>query len=143
MNPLDRRGFIGMCGGAVACLAAGGCASVMAQRVTAVDGRVRLPLARHSELAAPGGALTIQPEGLADQILVLRVGDGQFAALSPICTHRGCTVEPAGDRLKCPCHGSTYDREGKVLIGPAERALTRYPAAVEGGTLVITLGLPR
>jgi Rieske Fe-S protein len=71
---------------------------------------------------------------------VLALGDGAFSALSPICTHLGCTVDIQGARLVCPCHGSTYDREGKVLLGPAERALTRMPARLSAdGILTIDL----
>ena len=73
-------------------------------------------------------------------MFILVVGERHFAALSPICTHLGCTVEIQGDRLVCPCHGSTYDREGRVLRGPAERALHRYPATLTGdGVLEIDL----
>jgi Rieske Fe-S protein len=68
---------------------------------------------------------------------VLRLDDGQFAVISPICTHQGCTVDIQGPRLVCPCHGSTYDREGRVLRGPAQRSLTRFTTAVSDGALVI------
>jgi Rieske Fe-S protein len=44
-----------------------------------------------------------------------------------------------GDRLVCPCHGSEYDLLGRVLEGPAERPLTRFPVSVEGDDLVIVL----
>ncbi len=140
---LDRRRFLGACGGALACAAVSGCASVVAHQVTPSDGRVALRLADHPELSAAGGSLTIQPRGREDPLLVLRLDDREFAVLSPICTHRGCTVEVAGDRLECPCHGSTYDRKGTVLGGPAERALARYAAHVDGERLVIDLGAVR
>ena len=140
LRAVGRREFLGVCTGAVAGLAAGGCASVMTQRVGTIDGRVSFALADYPELRAPGGALTIQPDGLADPLLVLNIGDGKYSVLSPICTHRACTVELAGERLECPCHGSAYDREGRVLNGPAERALTRYAASVQGDRLVIDVG---
>lgn len=46
-------------------------------------------------------------------------------ALQPICTHRGCTVpwNAEQNRFVCPCHGSQYDAEGRVLQGPAARSL--------------------
>ncbi len=45
--------------------------------------------------------------------------------LQPICTHRGCTVpwNAEQNRFVCPCHGSQYDEVGRVLQGPAVRAL--------------------
>jgi len=74
-------------------------------------------------------------------VYVLALGGGAFSALSPICTHLGCTVDIQGARLVCPCHGSTYDREGKVLKGPAERALRRLGAELSrDGVLTIDLG---
>jgi Rieske Fe-S protein len=61
-------------------------------------------------------------------------------ALSPVCTHQGCVVDVQGAALVCPCHGSTYDRRGQVVRGPAERPLTSYPVKEDPpGTLVIDL----
>lgn len=136
---MDRRGFVGVCGGALACAAISGCASVMVRPVTAIDGRVSLALNEHPELARPDGAVAIQVAGMSDPLLVLHAGERRYVVLSPICTHRGCTVEVAGDRLECPCHGSQYTREGVVIEGPAERALQRFAATVSGQSLVIDL----
>ena len=148
----NRRAFIGAgaraclsvcvsaCGCTLAAAALGGCASVLTRTVTPLNGRVELALAQYPELAEPGGSLRIQVAGAADPLYVLALGDGSFSALSPICTHLGCTVDIQGARLVCPCHGSTYDREGKVLLGPAERALTRIPARLSAdGILTIDL----
>jgi Rieske Fe-S protein len=135
----DRREFVATC----ACLLAGGivsaCASLAARPVSITDGRVRLLLADHPELSRPAGALKIVPDGATNPLYVLRLDGDQFAVLSPICTHQGCTVDIQGPRLVCPCHGSTYDREGRVLRGPAERSLTRFGATLSGGALIIEL----
>ncbi len=81
--------------------------------------------------------MRIRPDGQDTAIYVLNLGDG-FAALSPVCQHQGCIVDIRGALLVCPCHGSTYDREGAVLRGPTERPLVRYPVVVTaGGELVI------
>jgi cytochrome b6-f complex iron-sulfur subunit len=134
---LDRRGFVAAC----ACAGAGllmGCVSMVTHPVPVTDGRVRLTLANFPELA-DGGAIKIQPARLQDPLYVLALGEGRFGALSPICTHRGCTVDVQGARLVCPCHGSTYNREGEVLRGPAQRRLTRYTVTAENGVLIIDL----
>ena len=135
--PLDRREFVATC----ACVIAGGllsaCASLAARPVPITDGRIRLALAEHPELTRPDGALKILPQGATHPLYVLRLEDGQFAVISPICTHQGCTVDIQGPRLVCPCHGSTYDREGRVLRGPAERSLARFTTTVSEGVLLI------
>ena len=141
---IDRREFVGVCASACACaligLAAGGCASLVARPVTAADGRIELALAHYPELTEAGGSLKLLPEGQAEPVYVLAQPGGGFAALSPICTHLGCTVEIEGERLVCPCHGSTYDRAGAVLRGPAERPLARHRTSLsDDGVLTIDL----
>ena len=49
--------------------------------------------------------------------------DGTLAdyGLNAVCTHLGCVVpwNKAENKFKCPCHGSQYNAEGKVIRGPA------------------------
>jgi nitrite reductase/ring-hydroxylating ferredoxin subunit len=141
VQPCDRRRFLSLC----ACTMAGsvlatGCASLAVRQVEPTDGRLRLPLLQYPELTEDGGALTIVWRGQEHPVFVLALGGQRFAALSPICTHLGCTVEIQGERLVCPCHGSTYDRQGRVLRGPAERALQAYPLRVTAdGVLEVDL----
>ena len=93
------------------------CASVPYVRGDLRDGLVHLPL---SALDADGRALVEIP-GVDLPVFVLRVPGAGARALSTRCTHRGCEVEPASDRLVCPCHGSEYSLDGAVLRGPAPR----------------------
>lgn len=134
-TPLDRREFVATC--AVLCAGVlGGCVAMVTHPVPVANGRVRISLAQYPELARPEGALKVLPAGAPEPIYVLSTPDG-FAALSPICTHRGCTVDVNGARLVCPCHGSTYDRDGRVLKGPAQRPLARYPVTRAGDVLIV------
>jgi Rieske Fe-S protein len=137
---MDRRSF--MMGGACAfaSLTLGGCASLASVQVQPVAGAIRLSLAEHPSLTQKGGWLKVRPQTWSNSVYVLALDDGGYAAISPICTHQSCTVDIAGARLVCPCHGSTYDREGHVLKGPAERALQRFATRVETGELVIEIG---
>lgn len=59
-------------------------------------------------------------------VAVSRLNDGHLAAVSPTCTHLGCSVrwnvlESSWD---CPCHGSRFAPTGEVINGPAFKALT-------------------
>ncbi|MDD2500043.1 MAG: ubiquinol-cytochrome c reductase iron-sulfur subunit [Geobacter sp.] len=89
---------------------------------------LRLPLA---DLPA-GGALVFRQERVA----VMRAGN-DIIALSLVCTHLGCTVSVTPEGMICPCHGSRFDRNGRVLSGPAERSLPRLTVEQDGATLVV------
>ena len=134
-----RREMI--CGtGALALGLLTGCASLVTRRVAVENGRVRLSLRQHPELAEPRGSLRLMPDGWTDPVYLLVLDGGGFAAVSSICTHRGCTVDLGGPGLACPCHGSQYDRAGQVVRGPANRALTRYAVTTSGDELLIDVG---
>lgn len=58
------------------------------------------------------------------KVFVWREG-GAYHAISAICTHLGCTVRwiPEANQYQCPCHGSVFAPDGKVVSGPAPRPL--------------------
>jgi cytochrome b6-f complex iron-sulfur subunit len=57
-------------------------------------------------------------------LFVVRSPQG-FYALNAVCTHLGCLTvwKQESDVIACPCHGSTFQRDGSVIAGPAPRAL--------------------
>ena len=71
--------------------------------------------------AGEGRILEIKGERVAAH----RSADGKVTMVSPICTHMGCQVEwnRAENTWDCPCHGSRFLPDGKVLAGPAETPL--------------------
>ena len=136
---LDRRRFVRLTAGALAAAALPACASASVSQLTPVDGALRLPLERYPQLARPGGSAKVRPAGSESTIYVLALAGGGVAALSPICTHLGCTVGIEGPVLLCPCHGSTYDREGRVLRGPATNPLRAFDVTRTADEIVIRL----
>ncbi len=56
-----------------------------------------------------------------EKTAVYRDEHGLLHAVSPVCTHMGCLVgfNNAEKTWDCPCHGSRFDKDGKVLNGPA------------------------
>jgi thiosulfate dehydrogenase (quinone) large subunit len=85
----------------------------------------------------------VGPDGAP--VLVIRTTAGHFVALSTQCTHEGCPVNPpSGGVITCPCHGSQYDLQGKVLRGPALYPLASWPARFDRRhhRVVVTLREP-
>ncbi len=72
---------------------------------------------------------------------IVRRGANLFA-LSAICTHRKCKLNTGPDETyHCPCHGSTFDPDGKVTKGPARRNLPLLAVMTnEKGDLLVKLG---
>ena len=58
------------------------------------------------------------------RLFVFRRPEGVFA-ISSICTHLGCNVRWNAERggFDCPCHGSSFDKNGRNVAGPAPRPL--------------------
>lgn len=55
------------------------------------------------------------------------VGDRVTHHGAPRCTHLGCVLREnrAEGSWDCPCHGSRFDADGKVIQGPAVRDLSK------------------
>jgi Rieske Fe-S protein len=62
-----------------------------------------------------------------EKIAIYKDGSGKITTLSAVCTHMGCTVDWNNKEKTwdCPCHGSRYDKEGKVFNGPALKDLAK------------------
>jgi len=66
--------------------------------------------------------------------------NGEFTALSAVCTHLGCIVAyNAGENtFICPCHGGEYDRDGNVIDGPPPQPLERLAIRVEDDKIILS-----
>jgi len=75
--------------------------------------------AGNAEEIQPGGAAIIR-RGLS-KIAVHRDEKGNLHERSAVCPHLGCLVawNATESSWDCPCHGSRFDPDGKVLNGPA------------------------
>ncbi len=63
-------------------------------------------------------------------------------ALSWSCPHAGCIVpwNEGEGRFHCPCHNSTFNRQGVCTGGPAPRPLDLYGLSVAAGIVTIDTG---
>ncbi|XWN52576.1 ubiquinol-cytochrome c reductase iron-sulfur subunit [Anoxybacillus flavithermus] len=80
---------------------------------------------------------------------VFKDENGDIVALSPICTHLGCTVNWNGDknnpnRFFCPCHYGLYEKDGtNVPNTPPPAPLHRYEYEIKDDTLYLGKAKPR
>ncbi|TVR08157.1 cytochrome b6-f complex iron-sulfur subunit [Sodalinema gerasimenkoae] len=61
--------------------------------------------------------------------------------LNAVCTHLGCVVpwNASAEKFICPCHGSQYNKAGKVVRGPAPLSLALVHVDVaEDDNVVLT-----
>ncbi|AFY65788.1 FAD-dependent oxidoreductase [Geitlerinema sp. PCC 7407] len=77
----------------------------------------------------PGEGRLVTIDG--DRIAASRDEQGNLHTVSPICPHLACLVSwnNAEQSWDCPCHGSRFSCDGKILEGPAVEGLA--PKSVE------------
>jgi nitrite reductase/ring-hydroxylating ferredoxin subunit len=129
--------LISACGGSPTS-PSGGATSTLGKLPGAFTGSMVRVTAAGSALAEVGGAALV--ESIAGVFLVSRTNATTFSAVDAVCTHEGCTVTGAdGDVYVCPCHGSRYNRSGKVLAGPATASLRQYATIFTDGVVTIAV----
>jgi nitrite reductase/ring-hydroxylating ferredoxin subunit len=76
------------------------------------------------------------------QLLLANVA-GKYYAIGDICMHQGCTLSEGtleGDKVECPCHGSTYDlKTGKFVRGPTTKGEPSYPVTIKGSDIFVAI----
>jgi nitrite reductase/ring-hydroxylating ferredoxin subunit len=81
-------------------------------------------------------------ENSGQKIVVANVS-GAYYAVGNICTHRGCKLSEGtlnGEKVQCPCHGSTFDiTTGAVIKGPASNPERSFKVRVDGDAILVTL----
>jgi Rieske Fe-S protein len=104
---------------------------------TRVSGGITLAIDSSSPLSAVGSAALVATS--IGDFLVGHTAQNSFVALTAVCTHQTCTISGFGNQnYVCPCHGSTFDINGRVLSGPAPASLHQYPTQFTNGVLTIT-----
>jgi glycine/D-amino acid oxidase-like deaminating enzyme/nitrite reductase/ring-hydroxylating ferredoxin subunit len=93
----------------------------------------RLGAAEATSLAvvAPGEGRIVDINGRKHA--VYRGEDRMVTVLSPVCPHMKCHVAWNGAERSwdCPCHGSRFGTDGRVLEGPALQPLARVELPLE------------
>lgn len=72
-------------------------------------------------------------------VWVVKGPQESLSVFSPICPHLGCQYDwnNSASQFQCPCHGSFFAADGRVLGGPAPRPLDTLPYEVKKGELYV------
>ena len=90
-----------------------------------------------SELTAVGSSK------VASGVILVRLAAGNdedaFTAVQVACTHQGTNINYNATQgiFICPNHGSEFNTNGTVVMGPATAALKHYTVDVDGDTLTV------
>lgn len=75
--------------------------------------------------------------------IIINKEDNQIKIFSSRCSHLGCKLNKMEDNeIVCPCHGSRFSVEGKVLKGPADNNLKELSYNVNKSAKEIIIDVP-
>ncbi|MFF0542354.1 ubiquinol-cytochrome c reductase iron-sulfur subunit [Nocardia thailandica] len=129
---VDRRQVVVGAAGvaAVAALAVAGCSSGGGPAESTQAAQPGDALVKTAEVPVGGGVIV-------GDTVVTQPAAGQFVGLDTVCTHAGCKVaKVANGEVICPCHGSRFGLDGRVVAGPAQAPLKTKPVRVSGDSVV-------
>ena len=137
MNPISRRNFLaGTCG----LLMLNGIQALPASANSAVkklpNGRLSVELGKIPVLANIGGSVRIGTIK-GTPIAISRTGPKTYIAFSLSCPHQGVPVTKVETGWRCEAHGSEFEPDGDLILGPATTRLKRIPMKVTRSTAVV------
>ena len=100
-----------------------------------INDTVQIPLASFAQ----SDFQVVRPRGWNYDIAVHKKANDVYDSMLMQCTHQQNQLIPTGNGYVCNLHGSQFDKEGKVLKGPAENALKKYPTSIDQDKLIIHL----
>ncbi|MFB6257380.1 MAG: ubiquinol-cytochrome c reductase iron-sulfur subunit [Flavobacteriales bacterium] len=136
---MERRDFFKLCCSAMGLACSTpflqSCDPVHQVQASYSQGKLRVPRSSFSEK----DRVMIRSEKSPYPIILLRISEKEHRAIWLRCTHQGCKLNVGGGIYSCPCHGSSFSMEGKVLEGPAEKALPTLKTETHDADILIQL----
>lgn len=106
--------------------------------VTPPAGSFSIKVSSVPALATVGQLVQIGPP--SQFVAAKRTGPSSFVAISTVCTHEGCPTFIRSNQFACDCHGSRFDNNGAVIVGPARTNLPTLTTRYDSATDTLTVG---
>jgi cytochrome b6-f complex iron-sulfur subunit len=117
---VSRRDFLGLASIGAVILSS---LTVLAGIFRTTKANVYYEESRKFKIGKPEEFPTGTVKKLDDKKVFISADTDGLYAISSECTHLGCIVHATEDGFQCPCHGSKFNKNGKVTDGPAPRNL--------------------
>ena len=136
-NEMDRKALLS---GACALLALSGLAafptSASAEVRKVGNGRLSVKLKSIPELSQVGGSVGIG-NVKGKPVAITRTGTNSYIAFSLNCPHQGVKVSKKESGWVCEAHGSEFESDGDLVLGPATTRLPRVPMKISKGVATV------
>lgn len=83
--------------------------------------------------------IVLKPDGLEYPLVIYKLTETDYRAMSLKCTHQGCELTPYETTIVCPCHGAEFNNRGTVTAGPADTDLKLFNITYDIDNLYIQL----
>ncbi|MCG6987441.1 MAG: Rieske 2Fe-2S domain-containing protein [Gemmatimonadetes bacterium] len=138
----DRRAFISEAARLAALTVlvsacSGGLGSVTGPGSSTLSKAITVKLSDYPGLANPVSAVRIN--GTNIPLALVNEGNGQYTALSLICTHQGGTVQWNGQIFICPVHGAEFASDGHWIGGQPTTNLVSFPTSYDAAANTVTI----
>lgn len=137
MDSVSRRGFLT---GSCALLLMSGIQALPATASTAVkrlpNGRLSVDLRKIDGLSKVGGSVRVG-NIKGKPVAISRTGNTTYIAFYLSCPHQGVTVSRTEAGWKCEAHGSEFQANGDLVLGPATSGLQRLPLRTNKGIAIV------
>src|SRR5687767_5142726 len=133
---MNRKEFLKTCG--IACLGSVALASILEScgsanyfaKTSAEGNRIVIKKTEFTQVeenkTTQRKYVLIKSDKFNFPICVYKLDEETYSALLMECTHKGCELQPHGDYMICPCHGSEFSNKGVVQNPPAENNLQSF-----------------
>ena len=92
-----------------------------------------------AQFTADTKSLLVRDKQLEFDILLMKINETTYRALYMQCTHESNPLTYNSKGIYCLSHGSEFDMEGAVTLGPAARNLKQFPTQIENNFITIKI----